>query len=86
VILREQQHADDPVVVFHEKIHIRQQAELLVGLFFVWYFLEFLIRFAKHRNKDEAYHNISFEREAYANEKSPDYLKSRPFWKFFRYL
>ncbi len=86
VILRTRHHAEDPRYVNHEKIHIRQQLELLVLPFFVWYFAEFLIRLARYKNRREAYRNISFEREAYANEKDLSYLKKRPFWDFVRYF
>ena len=34
----------DKVFVNHEKIHLRQQIELLVLPFYVWYGIEFLIR------------------------------------------
>lgn len=70
----------------HEKIHLRQQLELLLLPFFVWYGLEFLIRFLKYKNWNTAYRNISFEREAYSNEKNLGYLKSRSFWKFLNYI
>jgi hypothetical protein len=73
------------VFINHEKIHIRQQLELLVFPFYIWYFLEYLIRLLQFRDKKKAYYAISFEREAYLNEKDLDYLKSRPFWRFFKY-
>lgn len=73
------------VVLNHEKIHIRQQVELLVVFFFVWYGIEFLVRMVQYKNKREAYYNISFEREAYANEKDLDYLKKRSFWSFLKW-
>jgi len=38
------------------------------------------------RNRKKAYRNISFEREAYANESNPDYLTNRKFFSFFNYL
>ena len=69
----------------HEKIHIRQQMELLVVFFFIWYGIEFLVRWLQYKNRREAYVNISFEREAYANEKDLDYLKKRSFWNFLKY-
>jgi len=77
---------EDLVFVNHERIHLRQQFELLVIPFFIWYFLEFILRLIQYKNMDLAYRNISFEREAYANEKDLDYLKSRSFWNFFRYF
>jgi hypothetical protein len=70
----------------HEKIHIRQQLELLILPFFIWYFLEFLIRLIQYKNKDLAYRNISFEREAYSNEKDSTYLKNRSFFQFLKYI
>ncbi len=69
----------------HERIHLRQQLELLIIPFFIWYFLEFLVRMCQYRNFDLAYRNISFEREAYTNEKNIFYLKQRFFWAFLKY-
>jgi hypothetical protein len=76
----------NPVLLNHERIHIRQQVELLIVFFFIWYGIEFLIRLAQYKNRREAYLNISFEREAYKNEKDLDYLKRRSFWNFLKYL
>lgn len=72
--------------VNHEKIHLRQQIELLILPFFIWYVLEFSVRLIQFRNRKKAYRNISFEREAYANESNPDYLTNRKFFSFFNYL
>jgi hypothetical protein len=70
----------------HERIHLRQQVELLILPFFIWYFLEFVVRLVQYKNKDIAYQNISFEREAYANETNLDYLENRSFFRFLHYL
>jgi hypothetical protein len=86
VILRNRINKNDKVLINHEKIHLRQQLELLILPFFVWYFLEFLLMFIKYKNKNSAYRNISFEREAYANEKDLNYLKERSLYKFLNYL
>ncbi len=72
------------VILNHEKIHIEQQKELLVIPFYLWYCGEFLIKLLKY--KDKAYYNLSFEREAYANEKDVNYIKSRKFFSFLKYL
>ena len=72
--------------VNHEKIHLRQQLEMLILPFFIWYFLEFLIRLIQYKNKDLAYRNISFEREAYSNETDINYLKNRSYFQFLRYI
>ena len=74
------------ILLNHEKIHLRQQLELLIIPFFVIYILEFLIRLVKYRNWSLAYRNITFEREAYTNEKDLDYLKSRPFLNFLNFF
>ena len=74
------------IFVNHEKIHLRQQLELLIIPFFIWYFIEYLVRLAQYKNADLAYRNISFEREAYANESNLEYLKKRPFFSFCNYL
>ncbi len=76
----------DKRFVNHEKIHLRQQLELLILPFFVWYALEFLIRYLHYRCCSLAYRNISFEQEAYAHEGSLGYLNRLPFWSFMRYL
>ena len=73
-------------VLNHEKIHLRQQLEMLVVPFFVFYGFEFLYKLMRYKNWYEAYRNLSFEREAYRNEKDLNYLKSRPFWAFLKYL
>lgn len=76
----------DKVVVNHERIHIRQQLELLVLPFYVWYFVEFLFRLLQYKSRSKAYRNISFEREAYENEKDLEYVSKRGFWRFLRYV
>jgi hypothetical protein len=70
----------------HEKIHLRQQLELLVIPFYVWYLTEYVIGLMKYKDRKEAYHNISFEREAYANENNLSYLNGRRLWDFTRYF
>lgn len=86
IVLTHEEDRRNVVVMNHERIHIRQQLELLVVPFFVWYGLEFLLRWAQFKNRYTAYRNISFEREAYANEKDPGYLRQRSFWKFLSFL
>ncbi len=70
----------------HEKIHSRQIIEMLWIFFYLFYFVEWIIRFVQYRNAFIAYYNISFEREAYSNDKNLDYLKKRKLFASFRYL
>lgn len=76
----------DKTFVNHEKIHLKQQLELLIIPFFIWYFLEYLIRLMQYKNPNLAYRNISFEREAYAKETDFNYLKNRSFFQFLKYI
>lgn len=86
VFVKQTLDKENLVFLNHERIHLRQQLELLILPFFIWYFLEFLLRLAQYKNIDLAYRNISFEREAYTNEKDLDYLKQRSFWRFLNYV
>ncbi|WP_291285363.1 hypothetical protein [Flavobacterium sp.] len=86
VILKYDTDKENAVFVHHEKIHLRQQLELLVIPFYVFYVLEYAIRLIQYKNKELAYRNISFEREAYANETHLNYLKNRRFFGFLNYL
>lgn len=86
VFVRYAQLKHNKVFVNHERIHLKQQLELLVFPFFVWYGLEFLVRYVQYKNWYQAYRNISFEREAYKNEFDLEYLKNRPLWNFLKYL
>ncbi|WP_394759058.1 hypothetical protein [Flavobacterium sp.] len=86
IILKSKHYKYNKATVNHEKIHIRQQLELLILPFYIWYFSDFLIKIIIYRDRNKAYRNIVFEREAYANEKNLDYLKERSFWKFLYYV
>jgi hypothetical protein len=86
VFLSDKKDKKNAVLLNHENIHIKQQLELVVVFFFIWYGIEFLIRLMRYKNKREAYYNISFEREAYTKEKDLDYLKQRSFWSFLKYV
>lgn len=64
-------------LINHEKIHLRQQLELLVIPFYIWYLI------ALYR---KGYMGISFEKEAYANDHNLAYLKTRKPFNFRKYL
>ena len=74
---------NDTFVLNHEKIHWKQQIEMLVIPFYIWYFIEFLI---KKLTTNNGYRNISFEKEAYENDKDLNYLKNRKPYSWFKYL
>jgi hypothetical protein len=66
----------DKVIINHECIHLRQQLELLIIPFYIIYLTELILK---------GYRNISFEREAYENDKNPMYLKQRKLYSWIRY-
>lgn len=86
VFLTDKDDKLNTVFINHEKIHIRQQLELLILPFYIWYLTEYLFRLIQYKDRKKAYFNISFEREAYANEKDFVYLKNRKVWRFLIYL
>jgi hypothetical protein len=63
-------------LINHERIHLRQQIELLVLPFYLIYLIEYTFK---------GYLSISFEKEAYGNEFNPEYLNGRKFWAFLKY-
>lgn len=76
----------DPCLVNHERIHLRQQLEMGILFFYLFYVIEFLYHYIKHRNINLAYFSISFEKEAFANDKNLSYLKKRKFWGWWKYF
>ena len=86
IVLKHKRQKDDMILINHENIHLRQQLELLVIGFYLWYFIEFLLRLIKFKNWYRAYLNISFEREAYANEYDYSYLQRRKRYNWIKLI
>ncbi|GIJ96565.1 hypothetical protein CAPN001_11340 [Capnocytophaga stomatis] len=84
IFVRNEEDKGNAVLINHERIHLKQQAELLVVFFYLWYFIDFMWKYAKYRNWDKAYRNIIFEREAYSNESNLEYLKNRKPFQFLK--
>ena len=59
----------------HEKIHGKQQLELLILPFYLIYFVEWIFK---------GYRKISFEKEAYKHEGDLEYLKTRKHYAQWR--
>ncbi|TJY31835.1 hypothetical protein [Pontimicrobium aquaticum] len=86
VFLKHQKLKEDMTLINHERIHLRQQLELLIFPFYIIYVTEFLIRLLQYKGWKRAYRNISFERECYLNENNLGYLKTRKLWTFITYF
>jgi hypothetical protein len=67
----------DDELINHERIHLRQQLEMLVIPFYIWYLI------AIYR---KGYYGVSFEKEAHSNDNDLTYLKRRKSYSFIKYL
>ncbi|MGZ5262368.1 MAG: hypothetical protein ACXWCF_01115 [Kaistella sp.] len=85
IILRKQELRQNPVLINHERIHLRQQLELLIIFFYMWYVIEYYFHYFRLKDPYKAYRMISFEREAFSQEQNFGYLKERKLWSFYRY-
>ena len=92
-LYRREKYKDKPiseVIYNHESIHLQQELDFVFGceklyilggcIFYILYFIEWLIKaiislFTGFKIK--AYYSISFEQEAYKNQKDLNYLKTR---------
>jgi len=72
------------VDINHEKIHTKQILELLIIGFYICYVLEWIYRTVFHKYEKSAYKEISFEKEAYANERNLNYLKERKHYAMWK--
>ena len=87
VLVSDERLKEHKEMMNHERIHLSQQLETLVIFGFLMYYIEYRIGLKKYNgNKFKAYENISFEREAYANQGNPNYLKERKLFSFLKYL
>lgn len=86
ILLKNKELKENKRLINHERIHLRQQLELLVIPFYLWYLTEYLIRLIQYKNANLAYRNICFEREAYRNDKNLDYLQNRKWYGFLKYV
>lgn len=68
----------------HERIHARQQKELLVVFFYLIYIIEYLVRLWLTFSTRSAYRDLSFEKEAYSHEHDEEYLRSRPLFAMWK--
>lgn len=72
--------------VNHEYIHTLQQRELLFVFFYLLYVTEWIVRVIQTRSLIKGYLRISFEREAYENQRQLDYRETREFFAWRKYL
>lgn len=73
-----------PSIINHESIHTEQMKEMLYIFFYIWYLVEWIVRLVIATKT--AYRGISFEQEAYFNEKDEHYLERRKRFAWWEYL
>ena len=72
-------------VLNHEKIHIKQQQELLIVGFYLMYVYYWLRGVWRFWDTQFAYYSIPFEIEAYEHEDELGYLDNRKWFAWWRY-
>jgi hypothetical protein len=77
---------NDAVTINHEKIHLRQQAELLILPFYFLYLAMYVINLVKYKSHYKAYMAIAFEREAYKHEADLPYLHKRRWYAWLQHF
>lgn len=60
--------------------------ELAYIPFYILYILEWLFWTMRKKNFKQGYYSISFEREAYENQKNRNYLNNRKCWAWIDYF
>jgi len=85
VVYKDDEDINDEMIN-HESIHVRQAFQMLYVPFWIIYIGQWLYnKFILKMTADQAYENIIFEKEAYANDKNLNYLKEFKFWSWTNY-
>lgn len=85
ILIKRDELRNNAELIHHEKIHHRQQLELLLVGFYILYGVNYLLNLIKHRSHYKAYREIIFEREAFAMDKDLDYLRRRKIFAFLKF-
>ena len=86
ILIKHRDLKNDTQLIRHETIHLMQELELLIIPFYVFYLVNYLVNRIRYHDHEKAYLDIIFEREAYAYETDPDYLKKRKFWGWLKFI
>ena len=70
----------------HETIHLRQELEMGIILFYVWFVVEFLVKLMITLSWSRAYRSVAFEQEAYRNQLEKRYLDNRRHYAWIKYV
>lgn len=84
ILLKSAQLKSDPEIINHERIHLRQQLELLIIPFYMLYLINYLFNLIIYKKHQVAYRKIIFEQEAYRHEKDLKYLQKNSWFGWFK--
>ena len=70
----------------HESIHTAQMKEMGYIFFYLWYIIEYICIRLFHKKQGNAYHDVSFEEEAYNYQYNLNYLNERKHYSWFKYI
>jgi hypothetical protein len=85
ILVKEKSEMNNAILINHELIHLRQQVEMLLLPFYIAYVVNYLFNLIRYRDRDKAYREIIFEREAYKMERDKEYLTKRKLWAWMDY-
>ncbi len=87
IIVRDETIYANEEYINHESIHLRQYLETaIVGLLIIAPFEYLYARFVLGRSRMQAYYYMAHEQEAHQNDTNLDYLKTRKWFSYYRYL
>lgn len=86
ILFKNKASKSDAILLNHERIHLKQQLELLILPFYIIYLFQYLINLLIYRNHYKAYINIVFEKEAFHNERYLNYLQHRKPFSFLKFF
>ncbi len=76
----------DMGIINHERIHLYQQAECLILIWWFIWVIEVIFKSLYYRSFSKVYYSLSFEREAYSNQDNSSYLDNRKWFSFIKYI
>lgn len=86
ILIKKKEYRHDPVLINHEKIHHRQQLELLIVPFYLIYVVNYLFNLLKYDSHQKAYRQIVLEKEAYVNENDFNYIINRKLFAWIKLM
>lgn len=87
IIVRDIKVLNTQDYITHESIHIRQYIETgIVGLLIIGWIQYVYALVILKKTRMQAYYFMSHEQEAHQNDTNPDYLKTRKWFSFYKYL